>query len=106
HSDLDIVIEERHLALVTTALARRGYAPVPRPDARRWNFVLGDAAGVQIDFHVTVPDENARGRYGPPGTKDYFPAEALAGRGTVNGRTVDCITTESLGGFHHGYEGC
>jgi lincosamide nucleotidyltransferase A/C/D/E len=104
HSDLDIVIEERHLALVTTALERRGYAPVPRPDTRAWNFVLGDAAGRQIDFHVIVLDENGRGRYGPPGTKDYFPAEALAGRGTVNGRTVDCITPEWLVRFHTGYE--
>jgi Aminoglycoside-2''-adenylyltransferase len=67
HSDLDIVIEERHLALVTTALERRGYAPVPRPDTRAWNFVLGDAAGRQIDFHVIVLDENGRGRYSPPG---------------------------------------
>jgi lincosamide nucleotidyltransferase A/C/D/E len=100
----DIVIEERHLALVTTALERRGYAPVPRSDTRAWNFVLGDAAGRQIDFHVIVLDESGRGRYGPPGTKDYYPAEALAGRGTVNGRTVGCIAPEWLVRFHKGYE--
>jgi lincosamide nucleotidyltransferase A/C/D/E len=104
HSDLDIVIEERHLALVTTALERRGYAPVPRPDTRAWNFVLGDAAGSQINFHVIVLDESGRGRYGPPGTKDYYPAEALAGRGTVNGRTVACIVPEWLVRFHTGYD--
>jgi lincosamide nucleotidyltransferase A/C/D/E len=104
HSDLDIVIEERHLALVTTALERRGYAPVPRPDTRAWNFVLGDAARHHIDFHVIVLDESGRGRYGPPETKDYYPAEALAGRGIVNGRTVGCIAPEWLVRFHTGYE--
>ena len=104
HSDLDIVIEERHLALVTTALERRGYVPVPRSDTRAWNFVLGDVAGREIDFHVIVLDESGRGRYGPPGTKDYFPAEALAGAGIVNGRTVACITAEWLVRFHTGYE--
>jgi lincosamide nucleotidyltransferase A/C/D/E len=102
HSDPDIVIEERHLALVTTALGRRGYAPVPRPDTRAWDFVLGDTAGRQIDFHVIVLDESSRGRYGPPGTKDYYPAAALAGRGTVNGRTVACIAPEWLVRFHTG----
>jgi len=103
HADLDIVIEERDVAPATTALERRGYAPVPRPDTRAWNFVLGDAAGHQIDFHVIVLDESGRGRYGPPGTKDYFPAEALAGKGIVNGRTVACITPEWLVRFHTGY---
>ena len=49
-------------------------------------------------------DESGRGRYGPPRTKDYFPAEALVGRGTVNGRTVACITPEWLVRFHSGYE--
>ena len=104
HSDLDIVVEERHLSAVTTALERRGYTLVPRPDTRAWNFVLGDAVGRQIDFHVIVLDERGRGRYGPPGTNDYYPAEALAGRGIVSGRTVACIAPEWLVRFHTGYE--
>jgi hypothetical protein len=50
------------------ALQPRGLAPVPRPDIRAWNFVLGDDAEHQIDFHVMVLDEQepppppARGR--------------------------------------------
>jgi lincosamide nucleotidyltransferase A/C/D/E len=54
HSDLDIVIEERDVPAVAAALQRLGYAPVPRPDTRTWNFVLGDDSGRQIDFHVVV----------------------------------------------------
>jgi lincosamide nucleotidyltransferase A/C/D/E len=104
HFDLDIVIEERHLEIVTIALKRLGYEPVPRPDTRPWNFVLGDDTGRQIDFHVIVLDEGGRGLYGPPGTEDCYPAEALTGKGSVKGRPVDCITPEWLVRFHTGYQ--
>src|SRR5947208_4682316 len=75
HSDLDIVIEERDVQKVTAVLQRLGYAPVPRPDTRAWNFVLGDEAGRQIDFHVVVLDDHGRGIYGPPENKEHCPAE-------------------------------
>src|SRR5262245_53980775 len=82
HSDLDIVIEERDVAAVTAALRRLDYADVPRDDTRAENFVLGDAAGHQIDFHVVVLDEQGRGIYGPPENGKHYPGEALRGRGT------------------------
>ena len=104
HCDLDIVIEERYVPVAVAALQRRGYAPVPRPDTRAWNFVLGDDTGHQIDFHVIVLDEHGRGLYGPPENGKYYPAEALTGKGTVKGRTVDCITPEWLVRFHTGYQ--
>lgn len=46
-------------------------------------LVLGDDTGRQIDFHVIVFDERGRSLYGPPGTEDHYPAEALTGKGTV-----------------------
>src|SRR6267142_6079699 len=58
HGDLDIVIEERDVAVAVAALERCGYAPLPRPDTRAWNFVLGDDTGHQIDFHVIVLDKD------------------------------------------------
>jgi aminoglycoside-2''-adenylyltransferase len=64
---------------------------------------FGDDTGRQIDFHVIVFDERGRGVYGPPGTEDHYPAEALTGKGTLNGRAVDCITPEWLARFHTGY---
>jgi len=103
HEDLDIVIEERDVPVAVAVLQRQGYAPVPRPDTRAWNFVLGDDTGHQIDFHVVVLDEHGRGRYGPPENGESYPAEALTGQGTVRGRTVDCITPEWLVRFHSGY---
>jgi lincosamide nucleotidyltransferase A/C/D/E len=104
HDDLDIVIEERDMPEVVAFLEQRGYAPVPRPDTRAWNFVLSDDAGHQIDFHVIVLDEHGRGIYGPADNGESYPAEALTGTGTVKGRTVACITPKWLVRFHTGYE--
>lgn len=104
HGDLDIVIEEHHVPTALAALQRCGYAPVPRSDTRAWNFVLGDDVGHQIDFHVIVLDEHGHGVFGPPENGESYPAEALAGTGTVSGRTVACITPEWLVRFHTGYE--
>jgi lincosamide nucleotidyltransferase A/C/D/E len=104
HCDVDIVIEQRNADVANTALQRLGYMPVSRPDTRPWNFVLGDPDGCQIDFHVIVLDETGRGLYGPAGTAKFYPPEALAGNGTVSGRTVDCIAPEWLVRFHTGYE--
>ena len=103
HADLDIVMEECHVSVAMAALAERGYTPVPRPDTRAWNFVLGDSGGHQIDFHVILLAEDGRGIYGPPENGDSWPAEALTGKGSINGRIVDCTTPEWLVRSHTGY---
>jgi lincosamide nucleotidyltransferase A/C/D/E len=104
HDDVDIVIEERDVPAAVSALKDAGYAPVPRPDTRAWNFVMGDNAGRLVDFHVIVLDRHERGIYGPPENNEFYPAEALAGTGTVGGRAVKCITPAWLVRFHTGYE--
>jgi lincosamide nucleotidyltransferase A/C/D/E len=104
HGDLDIAIEERHVAAAIGALERRGFAPVPRKDSRQWNFVLGDRAGHQVDFHVVVLADDGRGDYGPPENGEFYPADALTGTATVGDRTVRCISPEWLVAFHTGYE--
>jgi lincosamide nucleotidyltransferase A/C/D/E len=86
------------------ALRSHGYGPVPRDDTRAWNFVMGDGRGHEIDFHVIVLDEHGRGVYGPPENGECYPAEALTGTGTVDGRRVACIAPEWLVSFHTGYE--
>jgi lincosamide nucleotidyltransferase A/C/D/E len=66
------MVEAERRSMVATR-----YAPVPRPDTRAWNFVMGDNAGHQVDFHVTVLDEHGRGIYGPP-EKRPFPGPELS----------------------------
>jgi lincosamide nucleotidyltransferase A/C/D/E len=104
HSDLDIAIEERHVLAAVAALERRGFAPVPRDDTRPWNFVLGDRAGRQVDFHVVVLADDGRGVYGPPENEEFYPADALSGTGAVGDRTVRCVAPQWLVAFHTGYK--
>ncbi len=104
HADLDIVIEERRSQTAVEALRSRGYRPVTRDDTTAWNFVLGDDAGHEVDFHVVRIDAGGRGVMGPVENGAVYPAESLTGRGTVKGRPVDCITPEWLVRFHTGYE--
>ncbi|WP_425564000.1 nucleotidyltransferase domain-containing protein [Nonomuraea longicatena] len=103
HADLDIVLEEKDLPTAESALRERGYGPVERDDTCPWNFVLGDAAGHQVDFHVIVLDGNGHGVLGPPENGDVYPAPALTGRGLVGGREVACVAPEWLVRFHTGY---
>ena len=103
HADVDIVLEERDLAVAVEALTMRDYHAVPRADTRPWNFVLGDDAGHQVDFHVIVFDASGRGAYGPAELGQAYPAAALAWRGTIDGRTVACVAPEWLVRWHTGY---
>ena len=102
HSDLDIVLEKRDLARVVEALLALGYADVPRPDSRPWNFVMGDGRGHAVDFHVIELGPSGDGTSGESG--EVYPAAALTGRGSVAGLSVDCITPEWLVRWHTGYE--
>jgi lincosamide nucleotidyltransferase A/C/D/E len=104
HGDLDIAIEQRDVEAAVAALRDRGFGPVPRDDTRPWNFVLGDGAGRQVDFHVLVFDEHGDGVYGPPENGEVYPADALTGHGSVGGRGVACLTPECQVRFHTGYE--
>ena len=104
HADLDIVIEERALDVITDSLRAHGYGPAHRDDTRPWNFALGDAAGHEVDFHVIVLNESGDGIYGPLENRESYPADALSGVGSIQGRRVACITPKWLVRFHSGYE--
>ncbi len=104
HSDLDIVVQERDVAAVVTFLTQQGYRDLPRPDTRAWNFALGDDRGRIVDLHVIVLDDRGEGRYGPPEAGEgCYPAEALEGRGAVNGQAVRCTSAAFQIRSHSGY---
>src|SRR3954469_24580695 len=81
HADLDIVIEQRELETLVSALRVLGWKNVLRDDTRPWNFVLRDYRAREVYFHVIVIDDQGRVAYGPPENEDYWPAEALAWTG-------------------------
>jgi lincosamide nucleotidyltransferase A/C/D/E len=98
HADLDIAIEEKHVPALRTLLAAHGWRDVPRDDTHRWNFVLGDEAGREIDVHAFVFDANGNVAEGI-----RYPAESLRGTGVIAGHPVACITPEYLVRFRTGY---
>jgi lincosamide nucleotidyltransferase A/C/D/E len=104
HKDLDIAIEQKHVAALRTFLQSRGYREVKLEEARPWNFVLRDANGREIDVHVIVLDDRGNGIYGPPEKGEMYPAASFTGTGTIDGQTVRCISAEWAIKFHSGYD--
>jgi lincosamide nucleotidyltransferase A/C/D/E len=103
HADVDIVIERKDLATLVDALRERGYDDVPRDDTRDWNFVLGDAAGHEVDFHVIDLAEDGTGMYGPTDVAFNFPADSLTAITELCGRQVRAIPPHRLVEFHTDY---
>jgi lincosamide nucleotidyltransferase A/C/D/E len=104
HADLDIVLQDRDIALLRNRLAGEGYAEVQRDDSSAWNFVLQDSLGRSVDTHVVVLDDAGNGIYGPVENGEVYPAGCLNGVGMIAGCPVRCVTAEQLVLFHTGYQ--
>ena len=103
HSDLDIVIQKRDVEKLRNGLTELGFEDIDTDDRSDWNFVMASESGKRIDFHVIELDEHGRGIYGPPEDLFIFPASALRGTGSVDGREVRCLTAEYEVRSHTGY---
>src|SRR5258707_12851475 len=83
HSDLDIAIEQKDVAVLRRFLEERGYRETKLEIARPWNFVLGDASGREIDVHVIVVNEKGDGLYGLVERGVMNPAASLTEAGQI-----------------------
>jgi len=104
HRDLDIAIQHKDVAKLLELLEARGYHEIKLEIRRPHNFVLADSQGHEIDVHVIILDEQGNGIYGPVQNGEMYPADALAGIGSIAGQTVRCISPEWTIKFHSGYE--
>lgn len=98
HADLDIAIRHSDVPAVRRLLGERGYRPIPRPDTRDCNFVLGDEAGHEIDVHTFTFDADGKCIFGIA-----YPADSLTGSGMIAGHRTRCICAEWMVQFHSGY---
>jgi lincosamide nucleotidyltransferase A/C/D/E len=103
HTDLDITIQQKAASKLRHFLQTRGFKEIKLQEARPWNFVLGDESGREIDVHVIVIDAAGNGVYGPAENGETYPAASLTGTGSINGRSVRCISPEWTVKFHSGY---
>lgn len=81
-----------------------GYDDLPLPDSRRWNFVMGDGDGHEIDLHVITRDSSGNGIYGPRENNEWYPAESLKWKGSIQQRELACISPEQLAQFDSGHD--
>jgi lincosamide nucleotidyltransferase A/C/D/E len=103
HQDLDITIQQKDVLKLRELLQVRGFNEIKLKEARPWNFVLGDESGREIDVHVIVIDAVGNGLYGPAEKGETYPASSLTGTGSINSRSVRCISPEWAVKFHSGY---
>ncbi len=98
HADLDIAIPHKDSEALRRLLEARGFCEVPRDDSWECNYVLGDAAGRQVDIHTFTFDAGGRHVFGVA-----YPIDSLKGSGSILGCAVKCITPDWLVKFHSGY---
>lgn len=99
HADLDIAIQHGDIARFREFLEVRGYREVERNEDKKWNFVLGDDKGREVDVHAFTFDDNGCVIEGIE-----YPDGSLTGTGIIDGHTVRCIDPEHLVKFHTGYQ--
>jgi lincosamide nucleotidyltransferase A/C/D/E len=104
HADLDLWLPAAQLELLFRALATCGVDRVfPWPGDRPWNFVLHDGGRLRVDLHLYELLPGSRIHYGSVANGVEFPSHALAGRGAIAGRPVQCEQPEWAVRWHTGY---
>lgn len=99
HMDLDIAIQYKDLAKFREYMESRGYKDVEREENKKWNFVLGDEKGHEVDVHAFTFNENGHVVEGIE-----YPDGSLTGVGIIDGYTVRCIDPKHMVDFHTRYE--
>lgn len=103
HDDLDIVIAAKDLDVARNALHALGF--IVAVDELPTRCVLRDAGDRRIDVHPVTFDKAGGGIQRLPGGQVFrYPPEGLAGRGTIAGRSVRCLTPELQLRCHLSYE--
>jgi lincosamide nucleotidyltransferase A/C/D/E len=104
HSDLDLWAPIAHLEGLFPAFVGLGVDRIlPWPGDRPWNFVLHDGLRLRVDLHLYEPLADGSRHYGSVAEGVVFPAEALAGHGSIAGVEVRCESAEWAVRWHTGY---
>jgi lincosamide nucleotidyltransferase A/C/D/E len=99
HSDLDLAIQRNDIFQFREYLQIQGYKEVERDEDKKWDFVLADTKGHEIDVHSFTLDSD-----GLIIEKDEYPDGSLDGLGVVGGHRVRCVAPKYLVQFHTRHE--
>ena len=89
HKDLDIAVEWKDVPLLSEILRSQNYKQIK--EETRWNFVLADDQGREIDIHAFV-----LGDEGDVVDGVKYPVTSLTGNGTIGGQPVRCISARHM----------
>lgn len=89
HKDLDIAIQWKDVEKLRKLLGKIGYEQIKVDN--KWNFVLRDDKGHEIDVHAFIYDEEGNVVEGI-----MYPTESLTGKGTIDEQSVNCISPEYM----------
>jgi lincosamide nucleotidyltransferase A/C/D/E len=93
HKDVDLIVRVSDLTRLATVLGRRNYVVVP--GGTPTNMVYRNDLGLEIDIHAVVFDATGNGKYRMANGQYWdYPAAGFAGKGSVGGRAVHCLTAE------------
>ena len=100
HKDIDIAIEQKNLLRLREYLESRGYQEIERDKDKKWDLVLGDNKGHEIDVHTFVLDKD--GLIVKEEYWDGYSSNSLSGTGIINGHSVRCVSLSQLIKTHTG----
>jgi lincosamide nucleotidyltransferase A/C/D/E len=89
HRDLDIAIQWKDVLRLRQFLELQGYKQIKEDN--KWNFVLADNQGHEVDVHAFVFDDQGNVVDGIE-----YPTASLTGTGTIDDQTVRCISPEYM----------
>lgn len=99
HGDLDVAIQYKDVSMFRSYLESHGWLEIERDEEKKWNFVLGDEGGREVDVHAFTFDDT-----GHIVESDEYPNGSLSGVGTIGGVSVRCVAPEHLVAFHLRHE--
>jgi len=99
HDDLDLVARLEEIPALERELAALGYERAG--GAPPCSFESVDAVGRQVDVHPVADDGAYVMR---DGGIWHYPVDGFAGRGTIGGRTVRCLTVDAQLYCRSGYD--
>ena len=94
HKDLDIAIEHKNVLEFRVYLKSQGFEEVERAEDKKWDFVLSDDEGHEIDVHAFDFDKN--GNVIEEKYWNGYEKDSLTGLGIINGIPVQCASLKQL----------
>lgn len=94
HQDLDIALQNKNYMQAKRFFEEQGYAEIERTEDKKWDIVLGNPEGLEVEIHTFNTNE-----HGDTASEPYwngYDAKSLKGEGWISGYPVRCVSIDQL----------